>query len=879
MFLPVQNLTAVAAPPVMTPLRRAPLMSQSRVRIDGRLFRVDDRDWYVKGFTYGPFAPNRDGQYLPERHRLLADFAQMRNLGCGAIRLYHAPPREFLDDALAHGIRVLLDVPWEKHRCFFEDWSSQQDAIAAVRKTARQLGTHPGTFAISVANEIPHDIVRFYGARRVEKFIENLVEVVKEEAPDCLATYTNYPSTEFLHPRNLDFYCANVYLHDGEVLGRYLDRLQHVAGNLPLILGEYGIDTIRESEEHQSEALEEHLKEVFTRGLAGSFIYSFTDDWFTGGHQIEDWAFGVTRRDRTPKPAAEVVANLWSEVPHINAARLPRVSVVVCSYNGAETLTECLNSLLKLDYLDYEVILVDDGSTDNTREIAAKFPEVRYVHQKNMGLSYARNVGAELATGSIVAYTDSDCVADPHWLLYLAQAMQDPSIDAVGGPNISPPSDRWTAKCVAAAPGGPSHVMFDDQRAEHVPGCNMAFRRDKLLALGGFDHQFRQAGDDVDICWRFIDAGMSIGYAPAALVWHHRRNTVRAYWKQQAGYGRSEAMLRLKHPGRFNRLGYSRWFGVIYGEGAVGLPLSRPIIYHGQFGAGLFQIIYRRTEYHIGAYFTLMEWHVLAALILALSTLFTPLAFVSAGMWLLTLIAAAMPVLQVRLPQGAPRWCRPLIFWMHLGQPFVRAWHRYKHLFKSARIPHIDVDDRQIQRCLKPITLLEDDLYFSSDDAKGREHLLKALVEKAQDLKWNGDFENEWRCHDVDLIGDGLHTIALRTATEELGWPKRFTRVRCTVQPSGLTVFLLGIVVAWTGLALYSGELLPMLIALPLYTVGVAWLLISRRRCRKAVLRLVYLAGDIAGLRPVRLRPDVAPRESAIKHLQAGKEELEPCLT
>src|SRR5436190_1116459 len=121
MLSPVQNLTTAHAPFPVTPVRRVSSGGDSRVRIDGRLFRIDDRDWYVKGFTYGPFAPNRAGHHLPERHNLLADFAQMRGLGCGAIRLYHAPPREFLDDALAHGIRVLLDVPWEKHRCFFED--------------------------------------------------------------------------------------------------------------------------------------------------------------------------------------------------------------------------------------------------------------------------------------------------------------------------------------------------------------------------------------------------------------------------------------------------------------------------------------------------------------------------------------------------------------------------------------------------------------------------------------------------------------------------------------------------------------------------------------------------------------------------------------
>jgi Glycosyltransferase like family 2 len=100
--------------------------------------------------------------------------------------------------------------------------------------------------------------------------------------------------------------------------------------------------------------------------------------------------------------------------------------------------------------------------------------------------------------------------------------------------------------------------MLDDGHAEHVPGCNMAFAREKLLALGGFDPQFRQAGDDVDVCWRWLDAGWKIGYAPEAMVWHHRRNTVRAYLKQQKGYGRAEAMVLLKHPQRANDFGRSR---------------------------------------------------------------------------------------------------------------------------------------------------------------------------------------------------------------------------------------------------------------------------------------------------------------------------------
>src|SRR5204862_4984524 len=139
-------------------------------------------------------------------------FALMRSLGCNAIRLYHTPPPQLLDDALAHDLRVLIDVPWEKHRCFFEDWSAQRDAVDAVRSTAKRFRDHPGIFAISVANEIPHDIVRFFGAARVVHFIVMLVVTVRAYASDCVITYTDYPSTLFLLPRNVDFYCSIVSL-------------------------------------------------------------------------------------------------------------------------------------------------------------------------------------------------------------------------------------------------------------------------------------------------------------------------------------------------------------------------------------------------------------------------------------------------------------------------------------------------------------------------------------------------------------------------------------------------------------------------------------------------------------------------------------------
>ncbi len=237
----------------------------------------------MRGLTYGPFAPNRDGEFLPERDALLRDFAQIRQLGGNCLRLYHVPPRWLLDEAMQAGLRVFIDVPWEKHRCFFEDYSAQEDARQRVRKTARLLGSHPATFAISIANEVPRDIVRYYGQGRIAGFLDNLIEIVKQESPQCLATYTNYPSTEFLELARPDFACFNLYLHDPEKLGSYLDRLQHLAGNTPLILGEFGVDSMRNGPEQQALMLTEQVQQVFRHGLAGGFVFSHTDDWFTGG--------------------------------------------------------------------------------------------------------------------------------------------------------------------------------------------------------------------------------------------------------------------------------------------------------------------------------------------------------------------------------------------------------------------------------------------------------------------------------------------------------------------------------------------------------------------------------------------------------------------
>src|SRR6185295_4700091 len=191
-----------------------------------------------------------------------------------------------------------------------------RQAHEAVRHAARTCGNHPAVFAISVVNEIPPDIVRFVGQKKVEQFIDELVATVKAEAPECLVTFANFPTTEYLKPRDIDFLCFNFYLHDEQVFRNYLARLQSIAGEKPLMLGEYGIDTHREkTEEQQATILGNHVRAVFDEGCAGTFIFSYTDDWFTHGWRITDWKFGIVREDRTPKPAFHVVKQLFHRVP------------------------------------------------------------------------------------------------------------------------------------------------------------------------------------------------------------------------------------------------------------------------------------------------------------------------------------------------------------------------------------------------------------------------------------------------------------------------------------------------------------------------------------------------------------------------------------
>jgi GT2 family glycosyltransferase len=567
-------------------------MATRRSQIHGRSILTEGRKLHVRGVTYGTFRPSGEFQF-PPLETVRRDFEAMAEAGANALRTYVPPPLWLLDLANQCGLKVMVGLAWEQHVAFLDDPERVRGILAKVGRQVRECEAHPAILCYALGNEIPAPIVRWHGKSKIERFLEQLYREGKAADPEGLFTYVNYPSTEYLELPFLDLSAFNVFLEEEDVFEAYLARLQNLSGDRPLLITEVGVDSRRNGEDVQAEALGWQVRHAFETGAAGVFVFSWTDEWHRGGHEVLDWDFGLVDRERRPKPSLAAIRDAYAAAPFPAAGLWPRVSVVICTHNGAPTLSECLERARQLSYPDFEVIVVDDGSSDASTEIA-RGHGATVVGIDHRGLSAARNAGIAQATGEIVAFLDDDAYPDSDWLHYVAAALRKSGHAGIGGPNI-PPDDGLVAECVAAAPGGPIHVLISDREAEHVPGCNMAFRKSALEEIGGFDEQFRVAGDDVDVCWRLQEAGWTLGFSAGAVVMHRRRDSVRRYLKQQYGYGKAEALLERKWPSRYNRAGSSRWSGRIYDSPANRTPGRRQMVRYGTWGSGLFQSIYQPT--------------------------------------------------------------------------------------------------------------------------------------------------------------------------------------------------------------------------------------------------------------------------------------------
>jgi GT2 family glycosyltransferase len=793
----------------------------------GKFLHVGGEPFLVRGVTYGSFSPRSDGHEFPDPLAVRRDFLLMSEAGVNTVRTYTVPPPDVLDAAAELGLRVMAGLAWAQHVAFLEDRQLCRQIIRTIAAQAAAIARHPALLLTAVGNEIPPSVVRWHGTRRVEQFIRAAVDAVRDVAPRMLLTYANYPPTEFLELPFLDVHAFNVYLHDERAMRAYVTRLHHCVGSRPLLLAECGADSRRHGEDGQASLAAMQVRVAFEEGACGAVVFGWTDEWWRGGAAVDDWSFGLVDRHRRPKPACAAVAQAFAAVPFTaeERRRWPSVSVIVCAYNAAGTIDDCLSALGRIDYPHVEVIVVDDGSSDDTAARTLAYPWARLIRVANGGLSAARNIGLHAATGDIVVYVDADVRVEPSWLGYLVQPFASPGVAAVGGPNVVPADDGWFAQCVARAPGAPNHVLLDDRVAEHVPGCNLAIRREALLEIGGFDPIFLRAGDDVDVCWRLQERGGQVTFSPAALVWHHHRGSLRAYWRQQLGYGEGEAWLRLRHRRRFSR-GSVNWRGRIYS----GLPFVRSLterrLHSGVWGTAAFP-----TVYHIGAHPLLAmphtpEWQ-LGALLLAIGGAIAlagttspagPLIAMAAGVagLAVTLLKCAIYARRSQIddlpPVGAWRPSisrliyRTVIAGLHVVQPFARS---YGYVRGTLRPPTSSADqatparaatqpDRRTRGNVALLLGIPAQYRFWSEAWTSGDALLARIVDRLRLVRLGRGIQVDdgWRAdRDITIALGPWGWAHMQALVEDHGTGRCLFRARMIVRPRG-ALMVLGILIA-----------------------------------------------------------------------------------
>jgi glycosyltransferase involved in cell wall biosynthesis len=235
------------------------------------------------------------------------------------------------------------------------------------------------------------------------------------------------------------------------------------------------------------------------------------------------------------------------------------ISVVVPTFNRGEKLAQTLESLLAQDFADYEIILSDDGSTDNTTEIAARYPRVTYVRQENRGPAAARNRGIARARGDVIAFTDDDCHVPRDWLARLADGYaRYPQVAGVGG-YLDPPEEIVARNLFARYERFVTRELYRQGNVERVGGLtdypaggtsNVSYRKSVLAQVGGFDEWFPYpAAEDHDLRVRVHALGYVLLYLPLRVV-HLRAYSIRGFVRQSITRGRGVARWEYKTNGR-----------------------------------------------------------------------------------------------------------------------------------------------------------------------------------------------------------------------------------------------------------------------------------------------------------------------------------------
>ena len=153
---------------------------KTRPSIDGKFLKVGEERFYIKGVTYGTFAPDENNFQFPDLKTMDNDFQQMVKSGVNTVRTYTVPSKEILDLALVHGIKLMIGLPWEQHLTFLDSNKQENQIIKRMTEATLSCEKHPAILCYAIGNEIPAPIVRWYGDKRISNFLHKIYKAVKK---------------------------------------------------------------------------------------------------------------------------------------------------------------------------------------------------------------------------------------------------------------------------------------------------------------------------------------------------------------------------------------------------------------------------------------------------------------------------------------------------------------------------------------------------------------------------------------------------------------------------------------------------------------------------------------------------------------------------
>ena len=712
---------------------------QQHVTPHGKFLSRAGQKFFFKAMRLADVSAKLDfTQKLKLRKRL----DNLRTAHTTGVVLTEAQSQPCLDIAAQSGLVAMVELRIAADELTrSRGWKS---VVSRIARTANILGRHPALVGYLLDCEIGQDALRAGGLEKARRRVRGVVKTIKGRAPEAMVGIKVRPETLALSILEQDFLYAEIPALEPVEIRDFVVALHNVAEARPVVI------EFKDASPGQDEA----VAVAFGTGAAGVVAPPVP------APVSHDWLGVRMMRASDVMPFVTLNGTCPPQPP-----KMPMVSVVICAYDAERTMRDCLESLRRLDYPNFEVVIVDDGSRDRTADISMDFPEFRLIRQPNKGLSVARNVGMQAARGEIIAYTDSDCVVDPHWLTLMVRSMIEGNFDGCGGPNYAPHEDgRIEASC-AASPGAPCHVLIADDRAEHLAGCNMLFSKAALAKIGGFDPQFTSAGDDVDICWRMLDAGFKLGFSPAAFVWHFRRNTVKAYYGQQRGYGRAEAMLHRRYPERFNVMGQIAWRGTIPGLARTIPGGSRKRVLWRTATAGA-QTLFDPGLTLAKVIPQTLEWTVLSAIALAASIVLGAPLIPAAAMLALGPIWALYYAWHAPLEKSHESFtARLLIAYLAYTGPMVRTMTRYKTRAKALTgLAGADgVRQRPTINWLRRTIRLD----YWNDESITRDRLMDRMLKLFARSGHGAIVDAGWNDYDLEVRPNPWTRIELKTADEE----------------------------------------------------------------------------------------------------------------